>query len=158
MVDRAGQVVGTPFEVRGSGGRPYGGRLCKGRGGVPALHWKQCATRYSSGQAGVIRLDGGDFSWVWPVEGDIRDESSQSYRDYNAYWEEKKPLMAPGGVDIFTENQDYGSYEGSPVQWVPDHNETFWYTADKDLPLESTTRAGDGWRNLPGMNETPGTP
>ena len=23
MVDRAGQVVGTPFEVRGSGGRPY---------------------------------------------------------------------------------------------------------------------------------------
>ena len=135
MVDRAGQVVGTPFEVRGSGGRPYVAAFVKD--GVEYLLYTGSSAHqaYSSGQAGVIRLDGGDFSWVWPVEGDIRDESSQSYRDYNAYWEEKKPLMAPGGVDIFTENQDYGSYEGSPVQWVPDHNETFWYTAEQDLPI-----------------------
>ena len=135
MVDRAGQVVGTPFEVRGSGGRPYVAAFVKD--GVEYLLYTGSSAHqaYSSGQAGVIRLDGGDFSWVWPVEGDIRDESSQAYRDYNAYWEEKKPLMAPGGVDIFTENQDYGSYEGSPVQWVPHHNETFWYTAEQDLPI-----------------------
>ena len=64
----------------------------------------------------MIRLDGDDFSWVWPVEGDVRDSRSQAYREYNDYWEGRKPLLAPGGVDIFTENSDYGIYEGSPVQ------------------------------------------
>ena len=135
MVDRAGQVVGTPFEVRGSGGRPYVAAFVKD--GVEYLLYTGSSAHqaYSSGQAGVIRLDGDDFSWVWPVEGDVRDSRSQAYREYNDYWEGRKPLLAPGGVDIFTENSDYGIYEGSPVQWVPHHNETFWYTAEQDLPI-----------------------
>ena len=106
---------------------------------------------FSDGEAGVVRLVDGDFTWVWPVEGDVRDSRSQAYEDYHDYWEGKKPLMAPGGVEIFTENQDYGIYEGSPVQWVPAQNEVFWLTDEEDLPtgvydqsrawLEQFTRA-----------------
>ena len=71
---------------------------------------------------------------VWPVEGDVRDSRSQAYKDYHDYWKGRKPLLAPGGVDIFTENQDYGIYEGAPVQWVSEQNEVFWHTAEEDLP------------------------
>ena len=56
---------------------------------------------FSDGEAGVIRLDGDDFTWVWPVEGDVRDSRSQAYKDYHDYWKGRKPLLAPGGVDIF---------------------------------------------------------
>lgn len=70
---------------------------------------------FPTARQGVIRLDGDDFTWVWPVEGDVRDSRSQAYKDYHDYWKGRKPLLAPAGVDIFTENQDYGIYEGSPV-------------------------------------------
>lgn len=114
---------------------------------------------FSDGEAGVVRLVDGDFTWVWPVEGDVRDSRSQAYEDYHDYWEGKKPLMAPGGVEIFTENQDYGIYEGSPVQWVPAQNEVFWLTDEEDLPtgVYDQSRAWLGAVH-PGPRITPGTP
>ena len=152
MVDRAGQVAGTPFEASGSGGQPYTAAFEKD-GSQYMLYTATWADQgFSDGEAGVIRLDGDDFTWVWPVEGDVRDSRSQAYKDYHDYWKGRKPLLAPGGVDIFTENQDYGIYEGSPVQWVSEQNEVFWHTAEEDLPtgvyyqsrvwLEQFTRTG----------------
>ena len=134
MVDRAGEVVGTPFETSGSGGRPCTAAFERD-GSRYLLYTATWADQgFSDGEAGVVRLVDGDFTWVWPVEGDVRDSRSQAYEDYHDYWEGRKPLMAPGGVEIFTENQDYGIYEGSPVQWVPAQNEIFWHTAEEDLP------------------------
>lgn len=152
IVGRNGAETGIPFVVHGSGGRPYTAVFEK-EGSQYLLYTATWADQgFSDGEAGVIRLDGDDFSWVWPVEGDVRDSRSQAYREYNDYWEGRKPLLAPGGVDIFTENSDYGIYEGSPVQWSPEQNEVFWHTAEEDLPvgvyyqsrawLEQFTRAG----------------
>ena len=152
VVGRNGAETGVPFVVHGSGGRPYTAAFERG-GSQYLLYTATWADQgFSGGEAGVIRLDGDDFTWVWPVEGDVRDSRSQAYKDYHDYWEGRKPLLAPSGVDIFTENQDYGIYEGSPVQWVPEQNEVFWHTAEENLPtgvydqsrvwLEQFTRTG----------------
>ena len=151
VVGRNGAESGVPFVVHGSGGRPCTAAFEKD-GSQYLLYTATWADQgFSDGEAGVVRLVDGDFTWVWPVEGDVRDSRSQAYEDYHDYWEGKKPLMAPGGVEIFTENQDYGIYEGSPVQWVPAQNEVFWLTDEENLPtgvydqsrawLEQFTRA-----------------
>lgn len=115
VVGRNGAESGVPFVVHGSGGRPCTAVFEKD-GSQYLLYTATWADQgFSDGEAGVIRLDGDDFTWVWPVEGDVRDSRSQAYKDYHDYWKGRKPLLAPGGVDIFTENQDYGIYEGSPV-------------------------------------------
>ena len=134
VVGRNGAETGAPFVVHGSGGRPCTAAFERD-GSRYLLYTATWADQgFSDGEAGVVRLVDGDFTWVWPVEGDVRDSRSQAYEDYHDYWEGRKPLMAPGGVEIFTENQDYGIYEGSPVQWVPAQNEIFWHTAEEDLP------------------------
>ena len=86
------------------------------------------------GEAGLIRYDGTDFTWVWPVDGDVREEDSQAWKDYEAYWQEYKALMAPGGVDIFAQT-DNAVINGDGPQWVPDHNETFYPAPEDALPI-----------------------
>lgn len=86
------------------------------------------------GEAGLIRYDGTDFTWVWPVEGDVREEDSQARKDYEAYWQEYKALMAPGGVDIFAQT-DNAVINGDGPQWVPDHNEIFYPAPEDALPI-----------------------
>ena len=86
------------------------------------------------GEAGLIRYDGTDFTWVWPVEGDVREEDSQARKDYEAYWQEYKALMAPGGVDIFAQT-DNAVINGDGPQWVPDHNKTFYPAPEDALPI-----------------------
>ena len=87
---------------------------------------------FSSGEAGVVSFDGTRLRWEWPVEGDVLDETSQAHADYQAYWEHRLALPAPGGVDVFSENQDFGPYPGSPVQWTLEEGRTFWFS-DQDL-------------------------
>lgn len=86
------------------------------------------------GEAGLIRYDGSDFTWIWPVEGDVREENSQTRKDYETYWQEYKALMAPGGVDIFAQT-DNAVINGDGPQWVPDHNETFYPASEDALPI-----------------------
>ena len=62
----------------------------------------------SEGSSGLIRLEGDDFTWTWPVEGDLRDESSQAFADYKNYWEDHLALLAPGGESIYTMYDDDG--------------------------------------------------
>ena len=51
----------------------------------------------SYGSAGLVAFQGDDFTWAWPVEGDLRDESSHAYASYNAYWEDHLASWPPAG-------------------------------------------------------------
>lgn len=73
--------------------------------------------RLTYGEAGLIRYDGTNFTWVWPVEGDVRQEGSPARADYEAYWQQYKALMAPGGVDVFART-DYAVINGDGPQRV----------------------------------------
>ena len=88
----------------------------------------------SEGSSGLIRLEGDDFTWTWPVEGDLRDESSQAFADYKNYWEDHLALLAPGGVDVFVET-DYDVLRGAGPQWAVDHSENFYIPEEGDLPI-----------------------
>ena len=88
----------------------------------------------SEGSSGLIRLEGDDFTWTWPVEGNLRDESSQAFADYNNYWEDHLALLAPGGVDVFTRT-DYAVIDGDGPQWAVDHSENFYIPEEGDLPI-----------------------
>ena len=88
----------------------------------------------SEGSSGLIRLEGDDFTWTWPVEGDLRDESSQAFADYKNYWEDHLALLAPGGVDVFVET-DYDVLRGVGPQWAVDHSENFYIPEEGDLPI-----------------------
>ena len=88
----------------------------------------------SEGSSGLIRLEGDDFTWTWPVEGDLRDESSQAFADYKNYWEDHLALLAPGGVDVFVET-DYDVLRGVGPQWAVDHSESFYIPEEGDLPI-----------------------
>ena len=88
----------------------------------------------SGGSSGLIRLEGDDFIWTWPVEGNLRDESSHVFTDYNTYWGDHLALLAPGGVDVFSET-DYAVIDGDGPQWAVDHNENFYIPEEGDLPI-----------------------
>ena len=88
----------------------------------------------SEGSSGLIRLEGDDFTWTWPVEGDLRDESSQAFADYNNYWENHLALLAPGGVDVFAQT-GYAVIDGDGPQWSVDHSENFYIPEEGDLPI-----------------------
>ena len=103
---------------------------------------------YVYGEAGLVRFDGRDILWEWPVEGDVRRASSPpdgpepAYYAYHDYWDPSEggshlALMSPGGVDVFEENVEYGPYEGSPPQWRPDHDENFCFdpSSSEELPM-----------------------
>jgi len=89
---------------------------------------------YTYGEAGLVRFDGADFSWVWPVEGDIREEASPAYKEYRAYWERRLALLCPGGVELFTENDEFLP-GGTPVQWKPESSELFYQAPEDSLPI-----------------------
>lgn len=129
-----GQLVGTSFITGTEGGLPHVTTFQKDGDDYLLYTCNGMSQGYAYGEAGLIRFDGADLTWVWPVEGDVRDAGSQAFADYQAYWEEHLALMAPGGVDVFGENPDYGPYSGSPQQWTVEHNELFYPTAEEALP------------------------
>lgn len=55
----------------------------------------------SQGESGLLAFDGTQFTWVWPVEGDVREEGLRRPAAYDSYWENALALLAPGGVDVF---------------------------------------------------------
>lgn len=90
---------------------------------------------YTYGSAGLIRFDGNDFTWVWPVEGDIRDKASQVYADYQSYWENRKALLCPGGVEIFAETPNFSPGTGSSVvQWTLESIQSFYTPEGGEVP------------------------
>lgn len=137
LVDNAsGALVAPIFQAASSGGLPHVTTFTRADGAQCLLYTANGMHQgYSYGEAGLVVLDGQDFTWVWPVEGDVRDESSQAYADYQAFWEHRKALLTPGGVEVFVENQEFGPYENSPVQWAPENSCSFYPTAEDDLVM-----------------------
>lgn len=85
------------------------------------------------GEAGVVRLEGAELAWTWPVEGDLRvgDALAREYRDY---WKGHLALMAPGGVELFTRRE--GAPQAGEPAWEPESWETFYRCQEmEDLPL-----------------------
>ena len=89
---------------------------------------------FTYGQAGLLRFEGDGFTWVWPVEGDIRDETSQAYQDYRAFWEspEQMPVLAPGGFDLFTLHPSGGGPAGP--EWAYAGRVSLWPDPVDELP------------------------
>ena len=49
------------------------------------------------------------------MEGNLRDERSQAFADYNNYWEDRLALLAPGGWYVFVET-DHDVLRGAARQ------------------------------------------
>lgn len=131
---RTGQLTAPVFTTLGTGGEPYVATFHKEGESYLLYVANSLDQGLTHGEAGLIRYDETDFTWVWPVEGDVRQEGSQARKDYETYWQEYKALMAPGGVDVFMRT-DHTVTNGDGPQWVPDHNETFFLTPEAELPM-----------------------
>ena len=132
---QTGELLGPVFQTSGYGSLPTCTAISQ-YGGAPALLYTANGMHLglSWGEAGLVSWDGEDLDWTWPVEGDLRDESSHAYASYNAYWEDHLALLAPGGVDVFTRT-DYAVIDGDGPQWAVDHSENFYIPEEGDLPI-----------------------
>ena len=132
---QTGELLGPVFQTSGYGSLPTCTAISQ-YGGAPALLYTANGMHLglSWGEAGLVSWDGEDLDWAWPVEGDLRDESSYAYASYNAYWEDHLALLAPGGVDVFTRT-GYAVIDGDGPQWSVDHSENFYIPEEGDLPI-----------------------
>ena len=132
---QTGELLGPVFQTSGYGSLPTCTAISQ-YGGAPALLYTANGMHLglSWGEAGLVSWDGEGLDWAWPVEGDLRDESSHAYASYNAYWEDHLALLAPGGVDVFVET-DYDVLRGVGPQWAVDHSENFYIPEEGDLPI-----------------------
>ena len=135
MDDRSETLTAPAFHMAWQGSVPH--VVTFDRDGTSCLLYTNSGAYqgYTYGEAGLIQFDGTGITWVWPVEGDIREEDSQARAGYDAYWEDHLALLSPGGVEIFAENKDYGPYAGSPVQWSPESSQQFYPAPEDDLPI-----------------------
>ena len=131
---RTGQLTTPVFTTLSTGGQPHVTTFHKDGEEFLLYVANSIHLGLTYGEAGLIRYDGTDFTWVWPVEGDVRQEDSQARKDYEAYWQEHKALMAPGGVDVFVQT-DNAVINGDGPQWTPDHNEIFFLMPEEELPI-----------------------
>ena len=81
VVQESDGAVGPVFLVQGQGCQPH------------AVPFQQDGTSYllytanslsqwlSQGESGLLAFDGTQFTWVWPVEGDVREEGSAALAD-----------------------------------------------------------------------------
>ena len=132
---QTGELLGPVFQTSGYGSLPTCTAISQ-YGGAPALLYTANGMHLglSWGEAGLVSWDGEGLDWAWPVEGDLRDESSHAYASYNAYWEDHLALLAPGGVDVFVET-DHDVLRGAGPQWAVDHSENFYIPEEGDLPI-----------------------
>lgn len=84
------------------------------------------------GDSGVVQLQDGKLSWIWPVEGNIMQLGTQAQTDYFPYWADHLALMSPGGVDVFVQTNN-DAVNGDGPQWVLDHNEQFYAVPEDQL-------------------------
>ena len=134
--ESTGVLTGPAYVLGGQGGaphvlayEPYGEA-----GAVRLLYtFNSMSQALIYGEAGAAGLSDGRLAWAWPVEGDILEAGSQAQADYYTYWADHLALMAPGGVDVFTQT-NYSVIDGDGPQWVPDHNELFYAAAEEELP------------------------
>lgn len=131
---RTSQLTAPVFSTLGTSGQPHVTTFHKDGENYLLYVANSLDQELTHGEAGLIRYDGTDFTWVWPVEGDVRQEGSQARKDYDTYWQQKKALMAPGGVDIFSAT-GYTVTNGDGPQWKTDHNEIFYPAPENMLSI-----------------------
>ena len=135
VMDRdSGRLTGPALQRSWQGGRPQ--VLFYQEGGTPYLAYVCDGSHqgYSGGDAGLLRFQGDDFTWVWPVEGDLRDEDSQAYQDYRAFWDVTNhfPLLAPGGFEVFIPHPAGGRPVGP--EWASTGRVSLWADPVDELP------------------------
>ncbi len=100
-----------------------------------------------------------------PVEGDVRygiappDGPEGAFSEYEAYWDDRLAVMAPGGVDIYTVNPEFAWGQDEPwSMWQLEYGETFYAdpSSSDELPmpvyfqslnwLNEHTNAPGGWQ------------
>lgn len=115
--DEDAQVTAPVFSTHFAGGRPHVSTFEKD--GVDYLLYTANGGGQGStyGEAGLIAFDGTDFTWVWPVEGDVRQQDSRAYQAYQTYWAGKKALLCSGGVEIFQQSEDFLPMSPGDKQW-----------------------------------------
>lgn len=115
--DENARLTGPVFSTNSSGGMPHVSTF--EQDGVDYLLYTANGGGQGStyGEAGLIAFDGTDFIWVWPVEGDLRQQDSQAWTDYQSYWEDKKALLCPGGVEIFQQSDNFVAMSLIDKQW-----------------------------------------
>lgn len=123
------QLLGPVFSAGSSGGMPHISTFQKD--GVNYLLYTVNGGHQgiTYGEAGLIAFDGTDFTWVWPVEGDLRQQDSQAWADYQAYWEDKLALLCPGGVEIFRQSEHFVPMFPGDKQWY--FSERIRFTQEK---------------------------
>lgn len=135
VMDRdSGRLTGPALQRSWQGGRPQ--VLFYQEDGTPYLAYVCDGSHqgYSGGDAGLLRFQGDDFTWVWPVEGDLRDEDSQAYQDYRAFWDVTNhfPLLAPGGFEVFIPHPAGGRPVGP--EWASTGRVPLWADPVDELP------------------------
>lgn len=115
--DDNAQLTEPVFSTGSSGGMPHISTFKKD--GVDYLLYTVNGGHQGStfGEAGLIAFDGTDFTWVWPVKGDLRQQDSQAWADYQTYWEDKLALLSPGGVELFQQSEDFVPMSQGDKQW-----------------------------------------
>lgn len=156
LVSPDGTVLGSPFETGAYGGRPYLQTFSKDGQKYLLYTATGMQTGLSWGEAGLIRLEEDGFTWVWPVEGDIRDKQSAAYGEYQDYWTDHLPLMGPGAwrslptaaLRFFREKVP----SGSPITTSSSSPPT-----TMRCPFLFPIRCGSGWKTTPpSPRATPG--
>ncbi len=135
VTDQTGQLTGPVYTTGSTGGSFRHRVLTEKSSGPRILYTISSMTQgYSYGVGGVVEVTpDGQLTWTWPVEGSLLE--SAPAEEYQTYWEGKKPLMSPCGLDIFVENENFGMDRNSPPQWTADHNQIFWHAPENDLPM-----------------------
>ena len=141
-LDENGAVAGEPYVVTGVKGRPWVQILSDSEGETLVYTANSSGLASSWGNAGAVTLEGTDLTWTWPVEGDIRDTALHELRtEYASFWYERKALLTPGGVELFSEDPEFSPYQDDPSgQWQDPERVLLGSSPGDDLPAE--VRAG----------------
>lgn len=114
--DDRGQLTGPVFSATSSGGRPQVSTFRKDDVDYLLYTVNGGGQGTTYGEGGLLAFDGTDFTWVWPMKGDLRQEDAQVWVEYQNYWEDRIPLPCPGGVEIFQGADNWRLY-GQGSQW-----------------------------------------
>ena len=137
-LDEGGAVAGEPYVVTGVKGRPWVQVLSDSQRETLVYTANSSGLASSWGKAGAVTLEGTDLTWTWPVEGDIRDTALHELRtEYTSFWYERKALLTPGGVELFSEDPEFSLYQDDPSgQWQDPERVPLGSAPGDDLPAE----------------------
>ena len=153
-LDEDGAVAGEPYVVTGTKGRPWVQVLSDSQGETLVYTANSSGQELSWGEAGAVTLEGTALTWTWPVEGDIRDYDPGV--EYARFWQERKALLTPDGVELFSEDPEFSLYQDDPSgQWQDPERVPLGSAPGDDLPAEVWAGARAWLEGLQAPDEAP---